>query len=328
MATMLNDENIKKLFGTVIANADENCLRPNSYVLRLGKAGEFLNTEKIFKIGKNQGIKIPPSYSVGITALEDIDFSRETVHKIFPGHDLHALISPTTDLSREGIVAPATQVDAGYRGTLNWTLTNNSSKEASFTYGEKIYRMTIFKLEEGETPDAIYSGDYQDQRGYVGSRRKGAPVGMKDSQWIRAFAKEGPEVILEQLINSGYPWSALGTRLKEIDQKFETVTEEYSKLDDSIGRLEDKVNRIGKMQEDIRKDIREIIRAEIREQASDIQNRGIIKIITIFLGFLGIIIAALSSERMIRLLNEYGGIIGVSFILLALGIAFLTSRNT
>jgi len=134
--------------------------------------------------------------------------------------------------------------------------------------------------------------------------------------------------MLNQRIEFGYPWSALGARLKEIAPKFKTVTEEYSKLDDSIGRLDVKVNRINKMQEDMRQDIREIIRAEIREQASDIQNRGIIKIIAIFLGFLGIIIAALSSERIIRLLNEYGGIIGIGFILTALGIAFLTSRKT
>jgi len=133
---------------------------------------------------------------------------------------------------------------------------------------------------------------------------------------------------LNRLIEFGYPWSALGARLKEIAPKFKTVTEEYSKLDDSIGRLDAKVNRINKMQEDMRQDIREIIRAEIREQASDIQNMGIIKIIAIFLGFLGIIIAALSSERIIRLLNEYGGIIGIGFILTALGIAFLTSRKT
>jgi len=152
---------------------------------------------------------------------------------------------------------------------------------------------------------------------------------MKDARRAHHAADEGgPENMLNQLIEFGYPWSALGARLKEIAPKFKTVTEEYSKLDDSIGRLDAKVNRINKMQEDMRRDIREIIRAEIREQASDIQNRGIIKIIAIFLGFLGIIIAALSSERIIRLLNEYGGIIGIGFILTALGIAFLTSRKT
>jgi len=152
---------------------------------------------------------------------------------------------------------------------------------------------------------------------------------MKDDQRSHHAADEGgPENMLNQLIKFGYPWSALGTRLKEIAQKLKTVTEEYSKLDDSIGRLDGKVNKINKMQEDIRQDIREIIRAEIREQTSDIQSRGIINIIAICLGFLGIIIAAISSERIISLWTEHGGIIGIGLILGALGVVFFTSRKT
>ena len=49
MATILNDIEIKRLLGTVIVDGDSSCIRPNAYVLRLGSAGEFLNTGKEFE---------------------------------------------------------------------------------------------------------------------------------------------------------------------------------------------------------------------------------------------------------------------------------------
>lgn len=215
MATILNDVEIKRLLGTVILDGDSSCIRPNAYVLRLGSLGEFLNTGKDFDIGaKKKGVRIQPGHSVAVTALETLDFRRDTVHKIYPGQDLHAFVSPTTDLSREGIVAQATQVDAGFHGTLNWTLTNTSSDVRQFVHKERIYRITIFRLEKGETPEHLYAGDYQSQTGYVRSRRTGPPVGMKESDWADAQIEGGPEDLLENLIKSGYPWHILGSRLK------------------------------------------------------------------------------------------------------------------
>lgn len=106
MATILNDGELRKLIGKVIINGDPSCLRPNSYILRLGESGEFLNSGKTFCLGTaKKGLRIKPGTSVAVTAFETIDFTRETVHQIFPDNDLHGLVSPTTDLSREGILA-------------------------------------------------------------------------------------------------------------------------------------------------------------------------------------------------------------------------------
>jgi len=61
VATILNDNELKKLLGTVITNGDPSSIRPNSYVLRLGDEGEFLNATKEFTFGKTkkgiQGLK-------------------------------------------------------------------------------------------------------------------------------------------------------------------------------------------------------------------------------------------------------------------------------
>lgn len=99
MATILNDKALKKLIGKVIVDGDTDCLRPNSYILRLGKHGEFMNTGKSFELGeKKKGIRIPAGHSVGVTSFETIDFRRKVLHEIFPNADFHAIISPTTDL--------------------------------------------------------------------------------------------------------------------------------------------------------------------------------------------------------------------------------------
>ncbi len=130
---LLSDKELKKALGKIIIGGDDSCLRPNSYILRLGAKGEFKNTGKEFEIGKAQkGIRVDPGHSVGVVSFETLDFRRETVDEVFPGCALHAFLSPTTDLSREGVVAAATQVDAGYHGTLNWTLNNTSSECRNF----------------------------------------------------------------------------------------------------------------------------------------------------------------------------------------------------
>ncbi len=326
MAVMLNDAELKGLLGKVIVDGDPSCLRPNSYVLRLGSVGEFLNTSKEFEIGhthKKKGLRIQPGHSVGVTSLETLDFRRETVHAIYPGQDLHAFLSPTTDLSREGIVAPATQVDAGFHGTLNWTLTNTSSEERKFVHKERIYRITIFRLERDETPEHLYSGSYQSQMGYVRSRRTGAPVGMKDTEWEDAFAKGGPEDLLDNLIRSGYPWHILGSRLKEIDQQFKTVTEEYSDVHDSINELSAIVSAIREKQTDTPETVRKVL----REETGHLQNRWLIGAGSLFLALTGIGLTASTSSVVLGFLETHGVVVGVSLVVVAAVALILLSRQ-
>lgn len=324
MATILNDVEIKRLLGTVIVAGDPSCIRPNAYVLRLGSAGEFLNTGKEFELGpKKKGLKIQAGHSVGVTALETLDFRRDTVHEIYPGHDLHAIVSPTTDLSREGIVAPTTQVDAGFHGTLNWTFANTSSDERRFVHKERIYRITIFKLDPGETPATLYTGDYQSQTGYVRSRRSGAPVGMKDSDWEDGLTKGGPEDLLENLIRSGYPWHILGSRLKEIDRQFKSVTEEYADIHDSISELTVQVSGIRERQDETSETVRKVL----REEASSLQNRWLIGTGSVGLGFLGIVLSASSNPALWQFIKDQAVFLGLGLTVAAAVALWIISRH-
>ncbi len=317
MATILSDTELKKLFGTVIVDADESCIRPNSYVLRLGSHGAFINTGKEFEISekKKKGIRLPPGHAVGITAREKIDFSRETVGKIFPQCDFHGFLSPTTDLSREGILAPSTQIDAGYQGTLNWTLTNTSGKVAEFVHGEKLFRLTIICLEEGEKPEFPYRGDYQGKEGYVASKRSGAPRGMKPSDWIEAFVEGGPEGKIEDLIDSGYPWNILGTRLKRVDDQLRTVTEEYTEIHTSIDKLNNKMSGI-----------KNIISDTVKELLRNREDSLLVKIFATIAGLTGLVISLSSVPAAWSFITDNLGIVGLLLIVISIPLLFFRRK--
>ncbi len=317
MAEILNDEEIQKLFGTVIIGGESDCIRPNSYILRLGEEGEMLNSGKEFRLGReSKAIRVRPGHSVGLVAHEMIDFRREIVRKIYPDHDLHAFVSPTTDLSREGIVAPTTQVDAGYRGTLNWTIANTSNKPREFSHKEKLFRLTIFKLGNGETPDKPYDGDYQNLEGYVSSMRKPPRVGLKPSEWVDSYVEGGPEELLKNLINSGYPWDVLGECLKTVQNKFEIVTNEYSQIYDSINRLSTEVDDACNESKGIRSNMNKEISDALGSKAKELQTRWV-AISASLIGFIiGLYLTIINNQAALDIIDRWGSIIGLVFIIL------------
>lgn len=328
MAEILSDKELQKLLGKVIVGGDKDNIKPNSYILRLGTHGEFINTNKEFELGKKKmGIKVQPGHSVGLTALEVIDFRRETVREIFPENDLHGLLSPTTDLSREGIVAPTTQIDAGYHGTLNWTITNTSSVERRFVFKENIFRLTIFKLGKNESPDNLYEGAYQSQVGYVRSRRAGAPVGMRDDEWIDPIQSEGPEKLLDTLVNSGYPWNLLGKRLKIIDDQFKDVTNEYANIFESINEMKGEVTNLTGKYTDLVQRIPQSIRDNLKDEASSLQNRWLMGAASLAVALIGIILTILSNESAIEFFTSYGTIVGLVLIIISCLGLYLMSRD-
>jgi deoxycytidine triphosphate deaminase len=326
VAEILNDAELKRLIGKVIVNGDEACIRPNSYVLRLGGEGEFISTGKEFKLaenGKKKGVKLAPGHAIGMTAMETLDFRRETVEDLFPDSDLHAFLSPTTDLSREGVVAPTTQVDAGYFGTLNWTLTNSSSIERRFTIGERIYRLTVLKLAKGERPDRLYDGQYQSRTGYVRSQRKGAPVGMKESEWEDGFEKEGPEAILDNLISAGYPWNRLGEQFRLIDQQFKTVTNEYGEIRDSIESMNQQMALLKEKQSNVADVVREVLRGE----RQSLRNDTLVSVGTVLALMVGMGLTIHTSPALSAVVSTYGAAIGIGIIVAAVGVAAFSNRR-
>lgn len=328
MAEILCDKELKLIIDKIIIDGTIENIKPNSYVIRCGKHGEFINTNKEFEFTqKKKGIIVQPGHSVGLSSFEKIDFRREVVREIFPECDLHAILSPATDLSREGIVAPTTQVDAGFCGTLNWTLTNTSNTDRRFLYKENIYRLTIFKLNKNEIPENLYNGSYQLQEGYNRSRRKGAPVGMREDEWIDPNKNDSPAKIIDNLINSGYPWNILGQKLKIIDDQFKSVTEEYSIISDHMNKLGSEIKNISLSYKELSNKIPEIVRDNLRDEATALQNRWLIGSGTLIVALIGIVLTILSNESASIFFANNGTWIGIVLVFISSVILILSTRR-
>jgi hypothetical protein len=187
--------------------------------------------------------------------------------------------------------------------------------------------LTIFKLAKGETPDQIYEGEYQDQVGYVRSQRKGAPVGMREDEWENSLVEGGPEAILDNLVKSGYPWHALGQRLKIIDQQFKSVTGEYAEIRDTLDKLTNEVDLIRKEYRDIANKISDTVRTTIADQVLVLQNRWLIGVGAIFAALVGLVLSITGNEKIFQFLQQNGAWIGVVMVLLGIITLIVISKR-
>lgn len=235
MADILPDREIRKLLGSVLVGAEEKYLNPNGIELRLGKHVYFASTGEQKTLAEKLFLMVQPGESVIISSFEKLDFTTETVQKIYPGKSLMALVTPTTTMMREGISQVATKVDTGFRGLLNWGFRNSSTKDFVIQYGESIFKLTFFLLEPGERPDVEYGQTerhtYQDTEGIRLSRRRIPVTIPKKSVVSSSFGKLDPK---KQLKEAGYPFDHIGTELTALQGKFELVSSDVQLLKDEF----------------------------------------------------------------------------------------------
>jgi deoxycytidine triphosphate deaminase len=231
MPSILADRDIRKLLQDIIVNGDPDLINPNGIELRLGKEVRFLSTGEEKELHPDQFLKVSPGETVLISSLEKIDFTRDTVAKHFPRCMLMALITPTTTMMREGISQVATKIDAGFRGYLNWSLRNGSTKDLLLQHGEPIFKLTIFCLQANESPEVPYGEgpqhQYQDTEGIKRSKRRIPADISKKSIVSSAFENLDPK---KQLREAGYPFDHIGSELVRLDGKFEMVSKDVALL--------------------------------------------------------------------------------------------------
>ncbi len=313
MARILSDSELKKLIGKVIIDGDEHSLRPNSYVVRLGSEGRFLSTGTRFKLSQGQAVKIRPGETVAITSLETLDLKQGTVDEIYKGKQLHGFLSPTTDLSREGIVAPSTQVDAGFEGTLNWTLVNMSVADIPFMLGAGVYRLTLFLLDGNEIPSKLYEGYYQGKTGFVPSQRPNLPMGFDDADFVTSDLPEDVSDALAKLQKSTYPWNIIGMAFKNVEGQTIAMSGGYQDIKHALTELQ---RRLEAFEDRTSKSITEEIQRVFGAESS--------KLILRFLGSIlvlaGLGLSLLGAPESVQgFLRSFGWILG----LLILAVGFL-----
>ncbi|MEE9303433.1 MAG: hypothetical protein V3U84_06575 [Thiotrichaceae bacterium] len=235
MAKILADHDVRKLLGSVLTDAEEKYINPNGMELRLGNHVYFESTGEEKSLGENLFLLVNPGESVIISSLEKLDFTTETVQKVFPDKSLMALVTPTTTMMREGISQVSTKVDTGFRGLLNWGFRNSSTKKFIIQYGEPIFKLTFFLLEPGERPDVEYGQTerhtYQDTEGIRLSRRQ-IPVDIpKKSVVSSSFGKLDPK---KELREAGYPFDHISRELVALQGNFEVVSGDVKLLKDQF----------------------------------------------------------------------------------------------
>jgi hypothetical protein len=146
---------------------------------------------------------------------------------------------------------------------------------------------------------------------------------MKEAEWEDGQVKGGPQDMLETLIRSGYPWNILGSRLKEIDQQFKSVTEEYAEIDDSLKVLTRQVNAIGEKQSDAQN----TVRAVLRDEAGSLQNRWLIAAASMVAALVGLGLTLSSNLSVSQFLKSNGMFVGLGIIALVALAFYLNSRR-
>ena len=175
-------------------------------------------------------------------------------------------ITPTTTMMREGISQVATKIDAGFRGFLNWGLRNGSTNDLILQYGEPIFKLTLFVLENNEIPELPYgeraTDYYQDTEGIKRSARR-LPADISKAKIVSSsFDQLDPK---KQLREAGYPFDHIGTELTALHGKFEVVSKDVLLLKDQFerttnelsGKIEAETRTLSEKVEESRKSILE-----------------------------------------------------------------------
>lgn len=289
MAQILADRDVRKLLGSVVIGAEEKYVNPNGIELRLGKHVYFASTGEEKSLGENLFLMVNPGESVIISSLEKLDFTTQTVQKVFPDKSLMAFVTPTTTMMREGISQVTTKVDAGFRGLLNWGFRNSSTKKFMIQHAEPIFKLTFFLLEPGESPDVEYGKTerhtYQDTEGIRLSRRRIPADIPKKSVVSSSFGKLDPK---KQLREAGYPFDHISTELVELQGKFEAVstgvryleTHFQNQTDQLANKIEHETRSIsGRMDE---------LRDSILEKVESLFDRKFMRIVWVLIGAISI----------------------------------------
>ncbi len=243
MANVLPDREIKALLGNAIIGGSPDCIRVNSYEVRLGHRARFDSTGEEVEIPDGNFLEIEPGDFVAVESLEKFDLSAETTKSIGKENGIFAWITPTTTMMREGFLFASTKVDAGYKGNLNWGIRNSSIKTVKLQQEEHLFKLTFMELSEGERPDKFYGDDKQDHyQGTSGIKESARliPVDIPERMVVRRTQRKVDPI--KQLTQAGYPYNHIGTELIAIQGQFKIVSEDVALVKNGFDGLEKKID--------------------------------------------------------------------------------------
>lgn len=225
MADILADHDLLRLLGKCLLQGEKDCVKANTYELRMGKRARFRNSDERMELKEGEFLEVGASEIVDLTSEEIIDFRAETVHEVFPGKALMGLLTSRTTLMREGISFAPTKIDPGFYGTLDWVFKNHDFRSVLLPYKERLVNLIVFKLEGGEKPDFEYGkravDHYQGSSGLQPSARQ-LPAQIPEGLIKRQTKK--PEDASRRIREYGPPLSWVGGELDTLSDSLRDLT--------------------------------------------------------------------------------------------------------
>jgi deoxycytidine triphosphate deaminase len=245
MANILPDRDLTRLLDKCILQGDKDCVKTNTYELRLGNKARFRNSDETVELKPGEYLEVGPGETVDLTSLEVIDFREDSVEKVFPRKALMGFLTSRTTLMREGISFAPTKIDPGFYGTLDWVFKNHDFRAVMLPYGERLVNLIVFQLESGEVPDIQYgmrnTDHYQGSPGLQPSARS-LPAQIPEALIKRQSRR--PEDASRRIRDYGPPLSWVGTELESLTDKFRDLSTKVEgfmpKIENIIG---EKFNR-------------------------------------------------------------------------------------
>jgi deoxycytidine triphosphate deaminase len=242
MATVLPDREIKSLLGRAILGGSQECVRVNSYEVRLGHKARFDSTGEEVDIPNEHFLEIEPGEFVSVESLEKLDLTPEALGSIGKSSGVFALITPTTTMMREGFLFASTKVDAGYKGTLNWGIRNSSIDTVRLRQGEGLFKLTFWELSEDEKPDHFYGENELDYyQGTSGIKESARTVPAKIADRLIVMRSQQKIDPINQLAQAGHPFNHIGTELIALQGQFQIVSQDVALVKNGFDDLKRKI---------------------------------------------------------------------------------------
>ncbi len=150
---------------------------------------------------------------------------------------------------------------------------------------------------------------------------------MKDNEWENALVEGGPEALLDNLLKSGYPWHVLGHKLKEIDQQFKSVSDEYGEIHDSLKGLRGKLNKLDEKYDGFSQELNKTITETISRETTTLQNRWLIGGGSIIAVLSGLILTITSNDIASKFVKDNGTWIGLIVLIVGVILLYITSKK-
>jgi deoxycytidine triphosphate deaminase len=239
MAKVLPDREIALLIGKAIIGGSQDCIRVNSYEVRLGRKALFDSTGEEVEIAPGSYLEIDPGDLVAVESLEKFDFSADAMRSLSKPNGVFGWITPTTTMMREGFLFASTKVDAGYRGNLNWSIRNSSIKPIRLQYGERIFKLTIMELDADERPQKFYGENEQDRyQDTSGIRESARLIQANIPEKLLVHRTKSKVEPIKQLEQAGHPFNHIGTELRLLHGKWDIVSTSVGAMKTELDALQ------------------------------------------------------------------------------------------